>query len=105
MVSTDNTVLLQRQQLDEAGEVLGRAFFDDPLMVYVLPDEERRRRVLPWFMATGARFGLKNGEVHTTPDKVEGAAVWVPPSGLPISPSVLIRPIATSRSRLLSRAR
>lgn len=85
MVSTENTVLLQQQQLDEAGEMLGRAFYDDPLMVYVLPDDEKRRRLLPWFMSTGARFGLRNGEVHTTPDKIEGAAVWVPPAGLPIS--------------------
>ena len=84
MVLTNQANQLEKEQLQVAGEVLGRAFLDDPLMVY-LPDEEHRRRVLPWFMETGARFGLQNGEVHTTPDKVEAAAVWVPPGGFPIS--------------------
>ncbi len=42
-------------QIDESGAVLSRAFFDDPLLLYILPDEEQRRVVLPWFMSCGVR--------------------------------------------------
>jgi ribosomal protein S18 acetylase RimI-like enzyme len=71
----------------EAGEVLARAFQDDPHWSWVLPHESRRAQVLPWFMGVWARYCQKYGEVHTTAGKVEGAALWIPPGKYP--PSVV----------------
>ena len=78
-MTTDTQVIsLLESQRRQAGEVLSRAFFDDPLMEYLFPEEARRERPLTWLMEHGARYGLRYGEVHTTPG-VEGAAVWLPP--------------------------
>ena len=77
--STTEATHLKKSQLDEAGEMLGRAFFDDPLMEYILPDEASRAGKLDWFMRSGAKYGTLYGEVHTTPETVDGAAVWLPP--------------------------
>ncbi len=77
--NTPNATHLKESELDEAGEALGRAFFDDPLMTYILPDEETRSKKLTWFMRTGVKYGQLYGEVHTTPESVDGAACWLPP--------------------------
>jgi GNAT superfamily N-acetyltransferase len=63
----------------ESGLALSRAFYDDPMMAYVLPDEAKRAAQLDWFMAKGALYGHKYGEVHTTAGRVEGNAIWLPP--------------------------
>ncbi|MEX2245498.1 MAG: GNAT family N-acetyltransferase [Dehalococcoidia bacterium] len=78
--------LLRKDQLRESGEVLARAFHTNPLMEYILPDEERRRRALPWFMAAGSKYGLRFGEVHTTPGAIAGSAIWLPPGNSIASP-------------------
>jgi GNAT superfamily N-acetyltransferase len=62
-----------------AEEVLGRAFFDDPLWTWVLPDDADRRRALGWFMGVGVRYGHAHGTVHAMGPSVEGCAVWLPP--------------------------
>ncbi len=78
-------VQLARPQIGDAGEVLGRAFHDDPMWVWVLPDESKRARALPWVMRVLARSAYGYREVHTTADRVEGAAIWVPPGRYPLS--------------------
>ncbi|MGH2600595.1 MAG: hypothetical protein ACRDJ9_14580, partial [Dehalococcoidia bacterium] len=71
-------VRLQESQLTEAEAVLARAFFDDPVSVHVLPDEEHRARVLPALMGMSARLGFGAGELYTAAERVEGVAVWLP---------------------------
>lgn len=86
MGSTIETVPLVEGQIDVAGEVLGRAFFDDPLLGYILPDESQRKRHLGWFMRLGIRYGHSFGEVYTTDGPVKGAAVWLPPGETDMRP-------------------
>jgi GNAT superfamily N-acetyltransferase len=74
-----DVVRLEEAQVDQAGRVLGRAFWHDPLVEYILPDTERRARALPAFMTGGARYGHLFGEVYTSSESIEGAAVWMPP--------------------------
>jgi ribosomal protein S18 acetylase RimI-like enzyme len=87
MTVTTEPVPLAPGQAREAGEVLARAFHDDPHWVWILPDESKRAQVLPWFMEVWARCCRKYGEVYTTADKVEGAALWIAPGKYP--PSVV----------------
>jgi len=62
--------------------VMARAFADDPLMAWIFPDEEMRRRRLPAFFAasmrgTGLRFA--GTEVMEVGGAVAGCANWLPP--------------------------
>jgi ribosomal protein S18 acetylase RimI-like enzyme len=81
---------LAQGQTREAGEVLARAFHDDPHWAWMLPDESRRAQVLAWFMEVWARYCHKYGVVHTTAGRVEGAALWIPPGKYPPSAVRLI---------------
>ena len=62
---------------------LGRAFFDDPVMVWMLPDANARRRKLrKLFAALTRHHHLANGAVEVVPDDgggIGGAALWDPP--------------------------
>jgi ribosomal protein S18 acetylase RimI-like enzyme len=69
-----------------AGDALGRAFFDDPLWSWVLPDDDRRRRVLGPFMTIGVRYGCAYGRVDATAPVVDGSAVWLVPGDTDFDP-------------------
>lgn len=58
--------------------LFARAFQDDPLMRYAVPNGEQRRRLLPWLMGLNVRYGCRYGEVYATP-QYRGAAIWLPP--------------------------
>lgn len=58
--------------------LFARAFQDDPLMRYAIPDAQQRRRLLPWLMSLNVRYGCRYGEVYTTAE-CAGAAIWLPP--------------------------
>lgn len=79
MVTAIQTTKLTKQQYRDAGAVLARAFYDDPLMSYVIPDDATRLAKLTWFMSLAAKYGLTYGEVETTEGNVEGNAIWLPP--------------------------
>jgi GNAT superfamily N-acetyltransferase len=61
--------------------MLASAFADDPVMAWVFPDQQRRRRVLPAFMDFRLRkLGFPHDQVWMTADGA-AAAVWFPPPG------------------------
>jgi len=84
---------------------MARAFFIDPIMEYMFPDEDERRRLAPWHFSAHIRYGHLFGVVYTTsgsPDvTAAGTAVWFRPgeselmaerieqSGLDLAPAVL----------------
>jgi ribosomal protein S18 acetylase RimI-like enzyme len=69
---------LPSHQQQTASGVLSRAFFNDPLMLYYLPDPARRARVLPYLMRVSLRYCLFYGQVFTTLG-LDGMACWLPP--------------------------
>lgn len=69
---------LRADQCREAGEVLARAFADDPLTNYTIPDPFRRQRVLAWAHARWAAYLQPIGALFTT-ENLEGIAGWFPP--------------------------
>ena len=85
MTTATDVTQLAPNQIREAGEVLARAFHDDPYWSWVLPDECKRAQVLPWFMEVWVRCCHKYGQVHTTADNVAGVAAWMPPGKFPAS--------------------
>lgn len=70
---------LDARQADAAAATLCEAFFDDPILQIVAPDEATRRRWGPWFMSLMVQYGLRWGEVWAT-DDASAVAVWVPPN-------------------------
>ncbi|MDQ4063811.1 MAG: GNAT family N-acetyltransferase [Actinomycetota bacterium] len=78
MSLTQETMRLEAAQIDRASATLARAFQDDPMMRYVLPNDARRARLLPWNFSVLLRYCLPYGEVLTTPD-LSGVACWLPP--------------------------
>ena len=63
-----------------AAAMLARAFHDDPLMRYAIPDSDERARLLPSLYERMIRFGMLAGEVYATGDVPEGVAIWIPPN-------------------------
>jgi len=57
--------------------MLARAFHDDPAWTWLLPDSERRARILPWLFRVG--FDVTAADVWATRGSVTGAARWLPP--------------------------
>ncbi len=78
---TDHDVAVRRageRAVPGAARVLARAFFDDPVMVWAVPDGDRRRRILPGLFAMFAQAVARHEEIYHTTDEA-GAALWVPP--------------------------
>ncbi len=63
----------------EIAAVLQRAFLDDPIYRFLMPDVRRRPELLEWWMACQVRYGIRYGEIYTTIEPVLGAAIWLPP--------------------------
>jgi ribosomal protein S18 acetylase RimI-like enzyme len=74
----DEPILLKGAQTKAAAHLLTRAFQDDPLMVYVLPNAQRRRQLLPVLFGVVVRYCLRYGAVYTT-SGLEGVVCCLPP--------------------------
>lgn len=70
------------RDLPELSETLAGAFFTDPIFSWWIPEEHRRKEILPEFFRIIAEVSLPGEEVHRSEEGV-GAAVWLPPGGQP----------------------
>src|SRR5262249_41707640 len=66
------------QDNERASEALARAFYTDPMMQCLVPDDAKRTHLLPAFFGLVVRYCLSYGEVYTT-SLLEGAACWLTP--------------------------
>ena len=70
---------------------LAEAFFDDPVMSWILREEESRSRRLARLFGVQLRgHYLPLATVWTTPDQ-GGAALWAPPGHAIIAPTTILR--------------
>jgi GNAT superfamily N-acetyltransferase len=68
--------------------VLARAFFDDPLFNFFLPDLIKQGHGLLSFIGSGYADAKPYGNIwvaHTKDGKIGGGAVWLPPGAYPRS--------------------
>ena len=77
-VQSHGAVRLDASQKDRAAAVLARAFRDDPIQRYVIPDDDRRARVAPWTFGAAIRYCLPHGGVYAAL-AIGGVACWLPP--------------------------
>jgi len=77
--------------LEGLGDTLQAAFWDDPVMSWILPDEaSRSRRLARMFMVMLRGHYLPMHTVWTTAD-VAGAALWAPPGHAKIPTTRILR--------------
>jgi predicted GNAT family acetyltransferase len=79
--STLQISLIEDQHIPAAGEMLARAFFDDPLCVFTQPDPEARMSQFSWLFSDLIREAAKQRSVYasTRVHRPNGIAVWTPP--------------------------
>lgn len=72
----------RRADLTPTVAMFARAFDDDPVMAWIFPDEQMRRRRLPRFFTITMRGGSlrhEGTEIMVAGDAVLGGAIWLPP--------------------------
>lgn len=86
-------ISVRRATMDDAAgmaRALARAFQDDPLFNWIIPDEQKRQRALEPLFDLGLRkMILKRRHGYTT-DDYAGAATWAPPDTWRISPLAIL---------------
>jgi GNAT superfamily N-acetyltransferase len=75
------SILIAQDQIPAAGEVLARAFVNDPLCVYTQHDREVRLSQFSWlFTQLAQEAAVRDGVyVNTRSAPPDGVAVWMPP--------------------------
>jgi GNAT superfamily N-acetyltransferase len=69
---------IQKEHAEAAGHALARAFMDDPVNGYVLPDAKRREKLLHYAFPRWVWGTARRGHAYTTSD-FAGAALWRSP--------------------------
>lgn len=78
-------IQLTQSNLDAVAELLGRAFVNDPVTVYMYPDASTRPRRFAQTSQCVLRYGLHCGELQATSANLEGVALWFPPGEIDAS--------------------
>ena len=79
---TINARPAQKADISELSHVLGRAFYDDPVSMWIMPDDGTRAAHLRKFFATVTRHHHLGGggvEVASDVSTIGAAALWDPP--------------------------
>ena len=82
--------LLRKGEEDNLGRTMSTAFFDDPLMEFMVPDESKRLEIGNWFMSKGIGYCAKWGEVYTDDDFTGGSA-WLTPGNTKMTTMRILR--------------
>lgn len=91
-------VRIGKERLQEASDVLARAFQDDPAWVWLVPDPMRRASLLPWLFRIG--FDVTAADVYATRGPILGAARWLPPGRQTLRVGATLRALVTTPVRL-----
>lgn len=73
-----DTIQLTTKDLDWASALLGRAFMNDPMLTYIIPEQHRRTYLVPWFVKTSLVYGCLYGEAYATASR-DAIAFFLPP--------------------------
>jgi len=79
----------RRSDVPALARVLGRAFYDDPVMSWMQPDAGRRAAALAGFFGAMTRYHFLTGagaDVAVAESGIGAAALWDPPGGWHHSP-------------------
>jgi len=74
----NNLVRLTKSQIKPTSEMFARAFQDDPLFAYFIPDAFERKNKLHCLFECLVRYGVLYGEGYAISPDLEGVAMWFP---------------------------
>jgi len=89
-MSAMEIIPLNESDIEAAADVLSKAFQNDSLSKYMIPDPEERAHKLSDHFMPILRYGLLFGEVLTT-NALNGIAVWLPPGLWDVIPERAVR--------------
>ncbi|MFX1418591.1 MAG: GNAT family N-acetyltransferase [Promethearchaeota archaeon] len=69
-------IKLSEKHLKPASLVLSRAFQNDPIIRWQIPDANKRFLKASYIFEIKLRIGIKYGEVYGTTENLEGIAIW-----------------------------
>ncbi|MFX1302587.1 MAG: GNAT family N-acetyltransferase [Promethearchaeota archaeon] len=85
MSGLNELIRLSEKHIKPASLVLSKAFQNDPVLRWQIPDANKRLAKLHHFWELPLRIGIKYGEAYGTSEDLEGIAVWRPPKHVNIS--------------------
>ncbi|MFW9972848.1 MAG: hypothetical protein ACFFDF_21860, partial [Candidatus Odinarchaeota archaeon] len=85
MPEMDELIKLSKNHIKSASLVLSRAFQNDPMLRWQIPDANKRFAKLPNFWELTLNTGIKYGEAYGTSEDLEGIAIWRRPKKVNIS--------------------
>jgi ribosomal protein S18 acetylase RimI-like enzyme len=69
---------VEMADLKQIADSMTRAFLDDPMMVYLMEDAEKRPKKLNWMLTKLTQYCLRYGVAYTD-DNRTGGSVWLTP--------------------------
>ena len=81
----DNLFKLTSDFIEGVCKVAGSAFQDDPVSVFIYPDENKRKQKLGYGFYMLYKYGMRIGTAHATSNNLEGIVMWLPPDKIYIS--------------------
>ena len=82
--------LIQASETDRLGRSMSKAFFNDPLMEYTVPDEEKRLKFNDWFFARAIGYCQRWGEVYAD-ENLAGGGAWLSPGNTTMTTMRILR--------------
>jgi len=79
MIEVRKILHLPVDKLKTAGIILSKAFCQDPIFRYLIPDTKQRLKTLNHYFQHVIKYGLHYGEVYSSPN-LEGISIWLPPN-------------------------
>ena len=74
-MANEKVIEMHRSKIHGAANLLARAFWDDPMIVFLFPDVEVRREREPSFFSLNMEHAVVGGELYTT-TSFRGISVW-----------------------------
>jgi len=71
-------IRLEKGQAGQAGEVLARAFNDDPALIRFVTEPRKRVELLRSMFRMVLYHAVRHGEVYAVSPNMEGIAIWLP---------------------------
>ncbi|TFG28208.1 MAG: N-acetyltransferase [Promethearchaeota archaeon] len=87
----NNLFRFNQANINLAGKVCTKAYFEDPLFCWFFPELSKRSKYLSVLFNVGFRYCQNYGEVYATSSNIEGVASWLPYNKSKISFAQMIR--------------
>jgi hypothetical protein len=85
MSKLNDLIRLSKIHIKPASQMLSRAFQNDPVIRWQIPEATERFEKIHYMWELLLRIGIKYGEVYGTSENLEGIAIWRPPKKVNIS--------------------